>query len=147
MSSPFVPSHFNETDFIDFSSCLQTCANTYSIEIDKLDDRFSESKICDTLKEKSFRDFVKCFIDKCNIDDLAKTLENVIPSRTDDSHNEKDFRGFNCPGLDIGEFLGGKKSDSGNSGGDQPGVNVKSASMGGHSRSAFVIAMFALFFM
>ncbi|NBV41109.1 hypothetical protein EBR77_04675 [bacterium] len=140
MQSPSVPSQFNATDFTDLSNCFQNCANAHGIDIERLDDIFSESKICDTLKSNQKAiDFVKCYIDKCNIDDLAITFKNI---RVDDSRMD-DSRSFNCPGLDPSVIFGG----GGGASGDQPVVKINSMAVSIHQGSALGIALFALFFL
>lgn len=90
------PNTFDDRQFNEFYTCFKNCATSNSVDIERLDDLFSDDKICNTLTtNKNVVNFMKCYINTCKLD------LNIVPANTVPTPSQKvDDKKFNCPGFD-----------------------------------------------
>lgn len=90
------PNSFDDRQFNEFYTCFKDCATSNSVDIERLDDLFSDDKICKTLTtNKNVINFMKCYINNCKLD------LNIVPANTVPTPSQKiDDKKINCPGFD-----------------------------------------------
>lgn len=90
------PNTFDDRQFNEFYTCFKNCATSNSVDIERLDDLFSDDKICNTLTtNKNVVKFIKCYINNCKLD------LSTVPVNTVSTPSQKiDDKKFNCPGFD-----------------------------------------------
>lgn len=129
---------FDDKNFKEFYNCFENCATSNSVDLNKLDDLFSDDKICNTLTtNKNVVNFMKCYINDCKLD------INVLPNNTIPTPSQKiDDKKFNCPGFDPTIFSNNSPNlpsspDDSNSSNDNVTDNSKKSTSNSYKNKHF----------